>query len=229
MPYAYSSRYARVGMNILLYLARSNLSYMVKTPDMNYNDPVLEKKGFLSRLFGRKKKDDPLAPTLQPYTRQEIALIEAERKRKAHEDFMVKEATKQRMAQQQAAQTGGVHASAATLHDVEMQREADMFVEHDFKTPAHLNPTQSAPTPAARMVTPQDVAQATVIAQQAIPAVATPSKLNKFINVAITAFAFIIGMVGVNIVYNQLPTYPMVTVGIVAIAVSAGIVTNMAR
>lgn len=187
---------------------------MVKTPDMNYNDPVLEKKGFFSRLFRRKKKDDPLAPVLQPYTRQEVALIEADRKKRAHEAFIAKEAAKQAAAQQK------VDANE------ELFEEAQQFVDHDFKTPAHLNPTS---TPSARTVTPREIEQAAVIAQQAIPTVAAPTKIQKFISAALMAVAFMVGMVGVNIVYNQLPTYPMVTVGIVAIAVSAGIVTSMAR
>jgi hypothetical protein len=187
---------------------------MVKTPDMNYNDPVLEKKGIFSRLFRRKRKDDPLTPTLQPYTRQEIALIEADRKRRAHEDFLVKQAARQKAAAQQDA-------------NEELFEEAQQFVNNDLKTPAHL--VQPTPTPSARTVTHTEIEQAAVIAQQSIPVVAAPTKMQKFINAALMAVAFLVGMVGVNIVYNQLPTYPMVTVGIVAIAVSAGIVTSMAR
>jgi hypothetical protein len=41
--------------------------------------------------------------------------------------------------------------------------------------------------------------------------------------------ALVAALLGANLLYNQLPTYPMVTVGIVVVAASAGIITSITR
>jgi hypothetical protein len=174
---------------------------MVKTPDANYQDTILEKKGMFSRvrgLFGSRKKDDPL--TIKPqYTMEQLKAMQADLERKA--------------------QAEADHAARLQLKNIERQRRT---------APVEVNADDG-------LFEPDQPQQTRTIRQQQVPqviqqVVAQPtSRAAKFLNVAITAFAFVVGMVGVNIVYNQLPTYPMVTVGIVAIAISAGIVTNMAR
>jgi maltodextrin utilization protein YvdJ len=45
----------------------------------------------------------------------------------------------------------------------------------------------------------------------------------------VLAVALVAALLGANLLYNQLPTYPMVTVGIVVVAASAGIITSITR
>jgi hypothetical protein len=45
----------------------------------------------------------------------------------------------------------------------------------------------------------------------------------------VLAVALVAGLLGANLLYNQLPTYPMITVGIVVVAASAGIITSITR
>ena len=49
----------------------------------------------------------------------------------------------------------------------------------------------------------------------------------RFANSIIVVLAFLAGMYGVIVLYNQFPTHPSIIVGIVAIAASTGVVTGI--
>jgi hypothetical protein len=49
----------------------------------------------------------------------------------------------------------------------------------------------------------------------------------RFANTIIGIIALLVGAYGVMVLYNQLPTYPMLVVGIVAIAASSGVITGI--
>lgn len=59
------------------------------------------------------------------------------------------------------------------------------------------------------------------------PAPQRKSPLARFGNVIVAVLAFLAGAYGVMVLYNQLPTYPMLVVGIVAIAASSGVITGI--
>ena len=65
--------------------------------------------------------------------------------------------------------------------------------------------------------------------KQEIPQEVKQQTKYRTVDASIQMFAFLIGTVGVMLVYHEIPTHPYMIIGIIGIAVSAGIITGINR
>ena len=240
----------------------------MKTPDMGYDDPIMQpKKGLLSRLFRKKKPaeleivDDAAIDAARKEHERLTALIQKQDALKAAARLAYQEKHKtvvpivptRRIRPTVATATPAPTPAPAPVQEPvapaapvkqHVPPTIEPMEEPDLIEPAYDDMLYDSPpamsaeelyhevppvTKKKLTVAPQITMKQIEEAQDVVNAATPAAKAVRLVNAVILGVAFIVGIVGVQIVYTNLPTYPMITVGIVAISVSSGIITSLAR